>query len=319
MNYEKRLAAEKFVLRKFTTKHRRRHWGELDAALRKAGHSRNPNARTGWPSATLIRNMVDDKLLRKVGRGIYERGPARHAAVLARRDREKTDARKLRERPMTKAFWQRHCRGAYLPEYRIVSKAAGQEARYVDAAIIAGARHRYTDASRRYLSLRGHDVTLVETKAGRLNRYHLGQGVFAGEQAKHQGARRVRVVLLCSKADAAIMDVISIMNARPGSPRIEVWTCDRDEPGRCERVRHVRRVASHVTLAPAAPIAIKNPNARVFRTGRRNPYEVGCGKYERTQIVLRSHGQTVRQVVAKLGGRQSTLRTLRRDGIIKIA
>jgi hypothetical protein len=61
-----------------------------------------------------------------------------------------------------------------------------------------------------------------------------------------------------------------------------------------------------------------DPTAKVMKGTGTNPFREGTGAYERTQIVLKSIGQTVETVSNKKGLKSSTLANLKRKGVIKV-
>jgi hypothetical protein len=60
-----------------------------------------------------------------------------------------------------------------------------------------------------------------------------------------------------------------------------------------------------------------DPNAKVTKL-KANPFRENSESWERTEIVLKASGQTVKTIQDKKGLKPSTLSTLKRKGIIKI-
>ena len=85
------------------------------------------------------------------------------------------------------------------------------------ATIIKGGDHRIASQAENFsLSLDGHDIVIVQTKALRLGMYLLGQAFFSRELIKDRFApRSVRTVAL-----RAIDDVVLLVR----SPSVSVWS-----------------------------------------------------------------------------------------------
>jgi len=61
-----------------------------------------------------------------------------------------------------------------------------------------------------------------------------------------------------------------------------------------------------------------DPEAKVTKTGKENPYRKGSEVWERVETVLKSSGQTVKTIQGKAGVKPTTLATMKRMGLIKI-
>jgi hypothetical protein len=108
-----------------------------------------------------------------------------------------------RETPMTRRYWER-VSGTLLEEYIIVPSRPGVGRRTVDAIIIKDGDHRIAYRAEN-VSLDGHDIVIVQTKASRLGMYLLGQAFFSRELIKDRFApRSVRTVALCAIDDAIL-------------------------------------------------------------------------------------------------------------------
>jgi hypothetical protein len=83
------------------------------------------------------------------------------------------------ETPMTRRYWER-VRGTLLEEYLIVPSRPGVGRRMIDAVIIEDGDHRIASRGKT-VSLDGHDIVVVQTKASRLGMYLLGQAFFSRE------------------------------------------------------------------------------------------------------------------------------------------
>ena len=111
-----------------------------------------------------------------------------------------------RETPMTRRYWER-VRGTLLEEYLIVPSGPGVGRRMIDAVIIVNGDHRIASRGES-VSLDGHDIIIVQTKALRLGMYLLGQAFFSRELVKERFApRSVRTVALCAADDAILRPI----------------------------------------------------------------------------------------------------------------
>jgi hypothetical protein len=127
------------------------------------------------------------------------------------RDGEKEVSK--RETPMTRRYWER-VRGTLLEEYLIVPSSPGVARRMIDAVIIEDSDHRIASRGES-VSLDGHDIVIVQTKALRLGMYLLGQAFFSRELIKDRFApRSIRTVALC---------VLLTTPSFARSPSVSVW------------------------------------------------------------------------------------------------
>ena len=111
-----------------------------------------------------------------------------------------------RETPMTRRYWER-VRGTLLEEYLIVPSSPGVGRRIIDAVIIEDGDHRIASRGES-VSLDGHDIVIVQTKALRLGMYLLGQAFFSRELIKERFApKSVRTVALCAIDDAILRPI----------------------------------------------------------------------------------------------------------------
>jgi hypothetical protein len=107
------------------------------------------------------------------------------------------------ETPMTRRYWER-VRGTLLEEYLIVPSRPGVGRRMIDAVIIEDGDHRIASRGET-VSLDGHDIVVVQTKASRLGMYLLGQAFFSRELIKDRFApRSIRTIALCAIDDAIL-------------------------------------------------------------------------------------------------------------------
>jgi hypothetical protein len=104
---------------------------------------------------------------------------------------------------MTRRYWER-VGGTLLEEYIVVPPSRGVGPRVVDAVIILGGDHRIALRAEN-VSLAGHDLIVVQTKARRLGMYLLGQALFSRLLIEDRFApRSVRTVALCAADDAVL-------------------------------------------------------------------------------------------------------------------
>jgi hypothetical protein len=132
------------------------------------------------------------------------------------------------ETPMTEAFWEGYARGAYIPEYRIVSRTTHCGVRLLDAVILPDEPHgraRFQD----YDKLAGRNVIVVQTKAKRMGMYLMGQTLFSARLVMAQEAKSVRSILLCTGSDSVLLPLLEPF------PEVEVWIYDKNNPGICSR------------------------------------------------------------------------------------
>lgn len=120
------------------------------------------------------------------------------------------------ERPMTLRYWKR-AGGTLLLEFCVVPgrRAIGQDPgvgrRLLDAVIIADGERRKipsTPAARKGLSLKGHDVVIVQTKARRLGITLLGQALISRDLVVlYCKPKSTRTVALCTIDDEVLRPI----------------------------------------------------------------------------------------------------------------
>ena len=111
------------------------------------------------------------------------------------------------ETPMTRRYWQR-VGGTLIEEYLIVPRAPGVGRRLLDAVIILDGERRRIASPAKSVSLDGHDLIVVQTKATRLGMYLMGQAFFSRELIRKRFApRSVRTVALCAIDDAVLRPI----------------------------------------------------------------------------------------------------------------
>ena len=88
-----------------------------------------------------------------------------------------------------------------------MKEGAGIGQRLIDAVIIVDGDHRIAGSrlEQSRVSLHGHDLIIVQTKADRLGMYLLGQALFSRLLIERRSApRSVRSVALCAADDAVL-------------------------------------------------------------------------------------------------------------------
>ena len=133
------------------------------------------------------------------------------------------------ETPMTEGFWESQAPGLFIAEFPLVRAAADRGARLVDGLILPdepNGRGKWRD----HVSLTGRRVIVIQTNAKRMGMYLMGQALFSARLALSSGAASVRSILLCHKADSALLPL-----SKP-FPEVEVWLSDPLNARRCKRI-----------------------------------------------------------------------------------
>ena len=107
---------------------------------------------------------------------------------------------------MTRRYWER-AGGTLQEEYLVVPRGPGVGRRLIDAVIIADGDHRIARRAE-HVSLNGHDIIVVQTKAKRLGMYLLGQALFSRLLIeKFFAPKSLRTVALCAADDAVLRPI----------------------------------------------------------------------------------------------------------------
>jgi cytoskeletal protein RodZ len=122
----------------------------------------------------------------------------------------------------------------------------------------------------------------------------------------------------------------SMQNTRDDDPKANPEP-EADKPKEDDKESKMKRTASKVRAGKkrnggktasktrtAATRSRLDPDAKVTKL-KPNPFREGSGSFERTELVLKASGQTVKTIMAKKGIKTTTLPTLVRKGIIKIS
>jgi hypothetical protein len=110
------------------------------------------------------------------------------------------------ETPMTCRYWKR-VGGTLLKECFVVPRGPGVGRRLIDAVIIVDGDRRIASPGES-ISLKGHDLIVVQAKAHRLGMYLMGQALFSRVLIEERFApRSVRTVALCAIDDAVLRPI----------------------------------------------------------------------------------------------------------------
>jgi hypothetical protein len=113
------------------------------------------------------------------------------------------------ETPMTRRYWER-VHGILLEEYLVVPRRPGVGQRVIDAVIIVDGEHRIASPGER-ISLDGHDLIVVQTKAYRVGMYLLRQAPFSRVLIEDRFTpRSVRTVAPCAVDDAVLRPIADL-------------------------------------------------------------------------------------------------------------
>ena len=92
-----------------------------------------------------------------------------------------------------------------MEEFRAVRASATQGRRDLDGVIILGGPSRILGrAEHSAVDLRGKDIVVVQTKAGRLGMYLLGQALFSRELMRAFAPRTIVSVAVCQRDDVVL-------------------------------------------------------------------------------------------------------------------
>lgn len=103
--------------------------------------------------------------------------------------------------------------------------------------------------------------------------------------------------------------------AKPDKPTKEKKVARKSSKVRTAKGRSTKAPAKAKSSATRSRI---DPDAKVTKTGKGNPFREGSGAYERTEIVLKNSGKTAGTIAGLKGVKSSTLSTLKRMGVVKI-
>ena len=110
------------------------------------------------------------------------------------------------ESPMTRRYWER-IGGTLIEEFPLVLDRPGVRRRQADAVIIVDGEHRIA-SWRENLSLEGHDVIVVQSKARQLGMNLFGQALGSRELILRRFTpKSVRTIALCATDDAALRPI----------------------------------------------------------------------------------------------------------------
>src|SRR4051812_46414191 len=122
------------------------------------------------------------------------------------------------ETPLTRAYWNK-VGGTLIEEFYAVQSSSICGKRIIDGVIIRGGENRIARASE--VSLEGKDIIIVQTKAGRLGMYLMGQAFFSAELMKKFKPASMLSVALCLKDDSVLRP---IFESHPNM-KVEIISC----------------------------------------------------------------------------------------------
>jgi hypothetical protein len=122
------------------------------------------------------------------------------------------------ETPLTRAYWEK-VGGTLVEEFYAVQSSSTCGKRVIDGVIIRGGK-KYIARSGE-VNLAGKDIIIVQTKAGRLGMYLMGQAFFSAELMKRFKPASILSVALCLKDDSVLRP---IFESYPNM-KVEVISC----------------------------------------------------------------------------------------------
>ena len=122
------------------------------------------------------------------------------------------------ETPLTRAYWKK-VGGTLIEEFYAVHSSPTGGKRIMDGVIIRGGENRIAHASE--VNLEGKDIIIVQTKAGRLGMYLMGQAFFPAELMKRFKPKLILSVALCLKDDSVLRP---IFESYPNM-KVEIISC----------------------------------------------------------------------------------------------
>lgn len=105
------------------------------------------------------------------------------------------------ETPMTRWYW-RQVGGTLVEEFVAVKRTATCGVRILDGVIIRDGEFRIAKQSE--VSIEGKDIIVIQTKAGRLGMYLMGQAFFSAQLIKPFKPLSVTSVALCGMDDSVL-------------------------------------------------------------------------------------------------------------------
>jgi hypothetical protein len=130
------------------------------------------------------------------------------------------------ETPMTRWYWQQ-VGGTLIEEFCAVPRTSTCGARLLDGVIIKGGEFRI--APRSEVSVEGQDIVVVQTKAGRLGMYLMGQAFFSAQLMMRFRPRSVESVAVVAQDDNVLRPLFEQYEG------MRVVVCPREVSGRAIR------------------------------------------------------------------------------------
>jgi hypothetical protein len=109
----------------------------------------------------------------------------------------------------TRKYWQ-SIGGLLIEEFVAVSKSENSARRLIDGVIVLNERNQIHPNHNYDIS--GKDVVVIQTKAGKLGMYLLGQVYFSKLLMEKLNPRSVKMVAICGKSDDVMEKLASTHN-----------------------------------------------------------------------------------------------------------
>ena len=111
-----------------------------------------------------------------------------------------------KETPLTRAYWKK-IGGTLIEEFFVVKKTNTSSPRCIDGLIIPDGEHRILKQSE--ININGKDIICIQTKAGRLGMYLMGQALFSYHLlTKYHEPKSVTSVALCTRDDSVLRPLL---------------------------------------------------------------------------------------------------------------
>ena len=152
--------------------------------------------------------------------------------------------------PMTRWYWQQ-VGGTLIEEFCAVSRSRSCGIRLLDGVIVKRGKSRIARQSE--MSLEGRDLIVVQTDAGRLGMYVMGQAFFSAQLMQRFKPRSVESVALVAQDDAVLRP---LFEQYPGMrvvvcpPEVSGLTSGTTGGGRGEAIRLAKSMPRGRTRKP---------------------------------------------------------------------
>jgi hypothetical protein len=105
------------------------------------------------------------------------------------------------ETELTIRYWQ-SVGGTLVEEFPAVHRGKDHAQRLIDGVIVLDGQRRRARAAD--VDIRDKDIVVVQTKAGRLGMYLMGQALFSKELMHAFGPRSIKTVAVCIASDSVL-------------------------------------------------------------------------------------------------------------------